>query len=142
MADKRPCSQCGRWFPKEPRAGKRQHVCDRPECQQARNKQACRDWRRNNPDKVIASRLRRALPKVPPDPTAVVVLDPMRHFSPTVVRHVMGLKETVVLEEVAKVLLCIARHEMPPNVTVRPERVPKVLPVAARHETACAQGPP
>lgn len=142
MADKRPCSECGRWFTKDPRARNRQRVCERPECRKARNKRACFDWRTRHPDKVVASRLRRKLPKAPPDPPEVVVLDPMRYFSPAVVRHVMGLKKMVVIEEVAKVLLCIARHERPPKVTVRRVRVPKVLPDAARHETAAPRAPP
>lgn len=142
MSDKRPCSECRRWFTKDPRVRVRQHVCGRPECHAANNKRSCAAWRKANPDKVITSRLRRRLPKAPPDPPEVVVLDPMRHFSPTVVRHVMGLKETVVLEEVAKVLLCIARHERPPKVTVRRARVPKVLSDPARHETAGPRAPP
>lgn len=91
MAGKRPCSECKRWFTKDPRVGNRQHLCHRPECRAARNRKACSDWRRENPDKVIASRLPHRLPKVRPDPPEVVLLDPMRHFSPSVVRHVMVL---------------------------------------------------
>ena len=133
VAGKRPCSECKRWFTKDPRVGSRQHVCDRSECRAARNRRACADWRRENPEKVIASRLRRKLPKAPPDPAEVVLLDPMRHFSPAVVRHVMGLKEMVVLEEVAKVLVYVARHGMPPKAKVRTARTAKVLRDAARH---------
>lgn len=123
-SDKRPCSVCRRWFTKDARVRGRQHVCGRPECVAARNKRACAEWRKANPDKVIAGRLRRDLPKVPPDPPEVVVLDPMRHFSPSVVRHVIGAKETVLLEEVATFLVCVARHERPPKVPVRPQRTP------------------
>lgn len=142
VAGKRPCSECKRWFTKDPRVGNRQHLCHRPECRAARNRKACSDWRRENPDKVIASRLRRRLPKVPPDPAEVVLLDPMRHFSPSVVRHVMGRKVTVVLEEVAKVLVHIARHEMPPKAKVRAVRTAKVPRASARQETAPARAPP
>jgi hypothetical protein len=134
VAGKRPCSECKRWFTTDPRIGSRQHVCPRPECRAARNRRACADWRRENPDKVIAGRLRRKLPKTPPDPVEVVLLDPMRHFSPAVVRHAMGQKETVVLEEVAKVLVHIARHGMPPKVAVRTARTTKVPQASARHE--------
>lgn len=141
VAGKRPCSECKRWFTKDPRVGSRQRVCGRPECLVARNKRACADWRRDNPDRVIASRLRRKLTKAPPDPPEVVVLDPMRHFSSVVVRHVMGLKASVVLDEVAKVLVCIARHERPPKVKVRAQQVSRVLRYAARHETAVPRGP-
>ncbi len=142
MSDKRPCSECRGWFTKDPRVRRRQHTCGRPECVAAANKRACAEWRIANPDKVIASRLRRKLPKAPPDPPEVVILDPIRHFSPSVVRHVMGLKESVVLAEVAKVLVFIARHGTPPKVKVRAARAPRVLAEAARHETAEARPPP
>ena len=142
VAGKRPCAECKRWFTQDPRVGKRQRVCDRSECRAARNRQACADWRRKNPDNVIASRLRRTLPKVPPDPPEAVLLEPMRHFSPAVVRHVMGPKAVVVLEEVAKVLVFIARHETPPKAKVRAVRSVNVLGDAARHETAAAGPPP
>jgi len=142
MSDKRPCSACRRWFTKDPRVRTRQHVCGRPECVAARNKRACASWRKANPDQVIASRLRWKLPKSPPDPPEVVVLDPIRHFTPAVVRHVMGVKAAVVLGELAKVLLYVARHEMPPVAKVRPCRTPKVLASVMRHETASPPAPP
>jgi hypothetical protein len=142
MADKRPCAICGRWFTKDPRVGTRHRVCATAECRAARNRKACASWRASHPDEVKASRLRRKLPKVPPDPPEAVLLAPMRHFSPRVVRHVMPVEVVVVLEEVAKVLVHIARHEMPPKVKLR-EAVPrKVLPRDARHETDAARGPP
>jgi hypothetical protein len=62
------------------------------------------------------------------DPPEVVLLDPMRHFNGDVVRHVMGLEATVVLEEVAKVLVYIARHEMPPKVRLQRGEIRKTLP--------------
>lgn len=142
MSDKRPCSECRKWFTKDPRVRTRQHLCGRQECVTAANKRACAEWRAAHPDQVIASRLRRKLPKAPPDPPEAVSLDPMRHFSPSVVRHVMGLKESVVLAEVARVLLFIARHGMPPKVKVRTPRAPRVLAEAGRHETAEARAPP
>ena len=141
MSEKRPCSECRKWFIKDPRARKRQHVCGRPDCVAASNKRACVAWRIANHDKVIASRLRRKLPKHPPDPPEAVVLDPLRHFSTGVVRHVMGLKESVVISEVAKVLLFIVRHGMPPITKVRPVGSLKVLTAPVRHETADARAP-
>lgn len=142
MSDKRPCSVCKRWFAKDPRVGDRHRTCDRHECQTVAGRRASAKWRRENPESVIAGRLRRKLPKSPPDPPEVAVLDPMRHFSPTVVRHVMGVKESVLLEEVAKVLVSIARHEMPPKIKVKGSVARKVLQSAARHETDAARAPP
>lgn len=142
LSDRRPCSQCKRWFTKDARVRHRQHVCGQPECVASRNREACATWRRENPEKVIAARLLRILPKTPPDPPEAVLLDPMRHFSPEAVRHVMGLKETVVLVELAKVLICLARHERPPKVTVKGDIAPKVLPKPARRETARERAPP
>ena len=50
MARKRPCRICRCWFLPHPRAGPRQQVCSRPECQRERHRRACADWRRRNPD--------------------------------------------------------------------------------------------
>lgn len=142
MADKRPCAICGCWFTKDPRAGPRHRVCAKPECQAERNRRACADWRRRHPDDVKASRVRGKLTKVPVDPAEVVVLSPMRHFSLPAVRHVVGAEMTVVLEELAKVLIHIARHEVPPKVQGHPASSRKVLPPAARHDTDTARAPP
>jgi hypothetical protein len=142
MAKKRPCAMCRRWFEVDPRVGKRHRVCDREACQATRNKRACADWRRAHPDEVEAARLRRKLPKAPPDPAEVVLLDPMRHFEARVVRHEIGVKVAVVIEEAAKVLLNLARHEMPPKPRLGRARRPKVLAPAGRHETVEARPPP
>lgn len=90
MADKRPSAICGSWFTGDPRVGRRHRACGKAECRAARNRKACAGWRKRHPDEVTASHVRRALPQVPPDPPEVVMLDPTRHFSPAVVRHVMG----------------------------------------------------
>lgn len=142
MATKRPCAICRRWFEVDPRVGKRHRVCDAASCQASRNKRSCADWRERHPDEVKAARLRRKLPKAPPDPPEAVLLDPMRHFDPRVVRHEIGVEVAVVLEEAAKVLSHLARHEMPPKPGPGRGRSPKVPLVAARHETAQAPAPP
>lgn len=128
MSDSRPCAICKRRFTKDRRVGARHRVCGRPECRSALNKRACAAGRAANPDQVIAGRLRRALPKTPPDPVAVVLLDPIRHFEPPVVRHVMGVKGAVLLCELSKVLVRLARHEMQLKMVVQPEKVVEVLP--------------
>jgi hypothetical protein len=107
---KRPCSICRRWFERDPRAGKRHAVCDAESCQRERNRRACARWRAENPEKVVAARLRRRLLATPPAPEEVVRVQPMRYFDPEVVRHLAGAEMQVVLEETAKVILAAARH--------------------------------
>jgi hypothetical protein len=142
MSDKRPCSECRRWFTKDPRVGKRQHGCPRPECVAKRRKRASADWRRGNPDKVIEARLRRRLPKAPPDPPLAVLADPLLHFSPRVLRDVMDLKMLVFIREFGKVLVGLARtgrppvrHEMKRKTKVVASECAEVLPAKpVRHE--------
>src|SRR5689334_1702212 len=64
---KRPCTICRRWFRPDPRVGKRQCACDRPECQTARRRRTQASWRRRNPDYAIGWRLdrRKAQAEVP-----------------------------------------------------------------------------
>lgn len=139
---KRPCAICRCWFEVDPRVGKRHRVCAKAACQKARNQRACAKWRAEHPDEVVAARIRRRLPKAVADPREVVLLDPMRHFDPRVVRHVMGVKAQVVLEESAKVVLALARHEMPAKPGVDRRRSPEVPPSGARQPTDEARAPP
>lgn len=139
---KRPCRICRRWFEPDPRAGARQRVCSSPECQRQRNQRACASWRARHPDAVAASRLRkRLIPAVPEDPAAVVV-SPMRYFDGDTVRHAVGVKVLVLLEEVAKVIVCIARHGVPPKMRGKGSESTKVIPSTARHEIDAAPGEP
>jgi hypothetical protein len=142
MATTRPCAICRRWFEVDPRVGKRHRVCGREACPASRNKRACAKWRAEHPDEVKATRLRKKLPKQEPDPPEVVLLDPMRHFAPSVVRHAIGVEAKVVLEEVAKVIVALARHERPPKPRVQRPEIPRVPPPAARQETAPGPAPP
>ena len=142
MATTRSCSICRRWFEVDPRVGKRHRVCGREACQASRNKRACAKWRAEHPNEVKATRIRKKLPKRKPDPPEVVLLDPMRHFDPSVVRHAIGVEAKVVLEEVAKGIVALARHERPPKPRLQRHEVPKVPPSAARQETAPGPAPP
>ena len=56
-ARKKPCTICRRWFRPDPRVGKRQRACDRPECQAARRRKTQASWRKRNPDYAIGWRL-------------------------------------------------------------------------------------
>lgn len=142
MGTSRPCAVCRRRFEVDPRVGKRHRVCGDEPCRTEWNKRSCASWRKRHPDEVKAARLRRKLLKAPPDAPEAVLLDPMRHFEPRVVRHEIGVEAAVVLEEAAKVLVHLARHEMPPKPRLGRARPPKVLAPGARHETAEARPPP
>lgn len=56
-ARKRPCCICRCWFRPDPRIGRRQHACRKPDCQAARRKKKQRQWRQNHPDYFIARRI-------------------------------------------------------------------------------------
>ena len=62
-ARKRPCSICRRWFLPHPRAGKRQKVCSRSECQRERHRRACRAWHEREREAVREERLEKKLKK-------------------------------------------------------------------------------
>lgn len=44
MVKKRPCRICGCWFLPDIRAGSRQVVCSKHECQRERHRRNCADW--------------------------------------------------------------------------------------------------
>lgn len=44
MVKKRPCRICGCWFLPDMRAGSRQQVCSKPDCQRERHRRNCADW--------------------------------------------------------------------------------------------------
>jgi hypothetical protein len=142
MADKRPCRVCRRWFEVDPRAGRRHQVCDSEDCQRKRNQRACRRWRKENPHKVVAQRLRKRLPADPAPVAEVAALQPMAHFDPQVVRHAVGAKVQVVLEELAKVIARDMRHGVPPKSKVQRQEEAKVMPRQPRHTTASSRSPP
>ena len=142
MAHKRPCSVCRRWFEVDPRAGRRHRVCDNTDCQRKRNQKACRQWRKKNPHKVAAQRLRKRLPAVPSPNPEVAAIQAMAHFDPNVLRHVMGAEMLVVLEELVKVILRAVRHEMQPKVAVQRQEGAKVPQTMRRQPTARSRSPP
>lgn len=142
MADRRPCRICRCWFDVDPRAGRRHTVCGAEACQRARSQRASARWRKRNPDKVKAYRLRGRLAADPPPAAEVAVLDPIAAFDEVAVRHAVGVEVSVVIEQVAKVILSLARHGVLPKWRLRGRDSPKVPPPGARHETAAARAPP
>ena len=142
MSQRRPCRICKRWFEVDPRVGARHRTCGEASCRAEQNRRACKKWREDHPDQVVARRLRKRLAAEPAPTPAEVSASPLRHFDPEVVRQVISVEMRVLLEELLRVLLRVVRHEMPLRVEVLPARSAKVLPSQARHETDRARGPP
>jgi hypothetical protein len=66
---KRPCTICRQWFLPDPRIGKRQRACRKPQCQAARRKKTQAAWRAKNPDCFIGRRIQeRGSKEQPPLP--------------------------------------------------------------------------
>ena len=108
MRRKRPCRICRRWFLPHPRAGKRQRVCDQPECQRERHRRACVAWHEENPNYDREDRLRRRLAADGGAPAAAQS-DPMTGVDWEAARDVVGLEAAVLIEESGKVLVNWAR---------------------------------
>lgn len=69
VSRKKPCTICRRWFVPDPRIGKRQRACCKPECQAARRKRTQAAWRAKNPDYFIGRRIQeRGAEEHPPAP--------------------------------------------------------------------------
>lgn len=142
MSQRRHCRICKRPFEVDPRVGARHRTCGEVACRAEQNRRACKKWRKDHPDQVVAQRLRTRLPAEPAPTPEVVSANPLRQFDATVVRHVIGVEMRVVLEELVKVVLRVVRHEMPPRVPEFPARSAKVLLIEPRQETDRARGPP
>ena len=99
MQRTRPCRICRRWFVPHPRAGDRQRVCGRVECQRERHRRACQAWRAREGDAERRHRLQQRLRATPGDSgpaTGTVRWE--------VVRDAVGLEVGVILEELLKLL--------------------------------------
>lgn len=141
MGHKRPCGVCRAWFEVNARAGKRQRVCGRAECQRERHRRACARWHTRNRGYDRERRLRERLlrdsgPGEPlnRDPTAQVIW--------SVARDAVGVEVAVIVEETAKVLWGWMRD------AVRAQRHDiawqsvKVLAGPARDAIVAGAGPP
>ena len=100
MGTKRPCSVCGRWFEKNPRAAKHQKTCG-PECRQELHRRRCVEWRARNPD---AGRKRRLGEKLRGGEPAKAPRHPLSELHLSAARDAVGAEVEVVVEESARVL--------------------------------------
>ncbi len=139
---KRPCSICRQWFTPDPRTRGRQHTCNSEECRQERNKRACKRWRDAHADDIRADRLRQRLQADPAPSPEVAAAQPLARLRLETLRHEMGSKGLVLLEELLRVLLLTVRHEMHAKNGSGPMSSKKVLPSPPRHETDRSRAPP
>ena len=129
MARRRPCRICRHWFTSHPRAGPRQRVCSRTECQRERHRRACARWRQRHPDAGREERLRRRLR---PGEGRV---------SWSVARDAVGPEVVVVVEEAGTDLRLWVRDVVTGQLTGRQKVGGKVPPWGARDAIATG-GPP
>ena len=107
MAKTRPCRICHVWFPPVARAGDRQHVCGKPECQQEWHRRNCALWHERHPGYDRDTRLRKRLAKdTSPEERKA---DPLRAIDWDKAKAVVGLVVAVLVEETAKVVVQGAR---------------------------------
>jgi hypothetical protein len=115
MVGKRPCRICRKWFQPHPRAGDRQKVCSRPECQKERRRRAVASLRRREPDHERGDRLRRRLrtEEAQDEPGVLAGLDRVA------LRNAVGLEVAVAIEESAEVIAVNVRNAVPAKEAVR-----------------------
>lgn len=97
---KRPCGICRHWFVPHPRAGVRQHVCSRADCQRERHRRACQRWRQREGAAEQAHRLRQRLRLEGEDRQGAAAA----RVSWDAVRDAVGLEVAVILEEISRLL--------------------------------------
>ena len=130
MARTRPCRICHVWFLPVARAGDRQHVCGKPECQQEWHRRNCARWHESHPGYDQDTRLRKRLSK---DTSAEErTADPLRAIDWDKAKAVVGLEMAVLVEETAKVVVLGARdpvrlqmHERKGVIDKVPHRPPR-----------------
>jgi hypothetical protein len=130
MAKTRPCRICHVWFPPAARAGDRQHVCGKPECQQEWHRRNCAQWHERHPGYDQETRLRKRLTKA--TPVEERKADPLRAIDWDKAKAVVGLEAAVLIEEAAKVVVQGARDSVRLQTYESKRVISKVHPRTAR----------
>jgi hypothetical protein len=112
MADKRPCSVCGKWFRPDARQGDRQKTCGCKECKSEWHRRACARWHKKNPGYDKDTRLVRRLVKDSGETKADRRADPLKAINWPLAREEIGLKVSILVEESLKAFLHWAREAM------------------------------
>jgi hypothetical protein len=130
MGRKRPCRICRHWFRPHPRAGDRQHVCSRADCQRERHRRACQRWRQREAPAERAHRLRQRVRAELEERHEAVG----RRVSWDAVRDAVGLKVAVILEEISRLLEDVARDAVQRQVGAATWESRQVLPTGRRDD--------
>lgn len=130
MDRKRPCRICRHWFRPHPRAGDRQHVCSRADCQRERHRRACQRWRQREGPAERAHRLRQRLQEAADGGQAA---GSGLRLSWDVVRDAVGLEASVILEEISRLLEDVVRDAVQRQVGT-PARQSRPVQVAGRRD--------
>ena len=137
MGRKRPCRICRRWFVPHPRAGDRQHVCSRADCQRERHRRACQRWRQREAPAERAHRLRQRLRR---DGGGQGAAGP--RVSWDAVRDAVGLEVAVILEEIGRLLEDVVRDAVRHQVFVPAMESRQVQGVGPRDDMVSAARAP
>ncbi len=137
MRKKRPCRICGKWFLPHKRAGNRQRVCSKKQCQRERHRRNCKQWHQNNPHYDREDRIKRKFvdahdPEAPPQGT----------IDWEVVRDAVGLETSVIIEEISKVLFVEVRDAVRREIIEIISRSQKLPLSTLRDEIASASRSP
>ena len=136
MRRKRPCRICRRWFVPHSRAGDRQHVCSRGDCQRERHRRACQRWRQREAPGERAHRLRQRL-RVNGGGQGTDA-----QVSWDAVRDAVGLEVTVILEEISRLLEGAVRDAVRRQVSARTTQSHRVRAGERRDDMVSAGGAP
>ena len=137
MQRKRPCRICRRWFVPHPRAGDRQRVCGRVECQRERHRRACQAWRAREGDAERRHRLQQRLRATPGDSgpaTGTVRWE--------VVRDAVGLEVAVIFEELQRLLEDAVRDTVRRHMAEMTTESGRVIGSARRDDMVWRSVPP
>ena len=129
MGRKRPCRICRHWFRPHPRAGDRQHVCSRGDCQRERHRRACQRWRQREAPAEREHRLRQRLRVEAEGGPAVGA-----RLSWDAVRDAVGLEIAVIIEEITRLLEDLVRDAVHRQVGVSAMESRQVLLAGRRDD--------
>ena len=130
MGRTRPCRICRQWFRPHPRAGDRQHVCSRADCQRERHRRACQRWRQGEAPAERAHRLRQRI-RVDAEGRQAAGSGP--RLSWDAVRDAVGLEVAVILEEISRLLEDVVRDAVQRQASA-PARESRQVQVAGRRD--------
>jgi len=148
---KRPCSVCGKWFIPDRRALERQRCCGDPVCRHTQHVRTDRRYRARHPEAAARCRLRKKLSRIRKGQAECVsaVSPPpaeMRKVPWDIVNDEIGVKVTVLLGFLTRLLLRARRDEMSAQVKALLQEFDRLQASGGNDDMACrsrlCQGPP